>query len=773
MGLFDFFNAKRKKNTTEKIVNISSYENNFEEKIDWSSLIKSEDGSGFNTPYYSLIMHKTNFFNDKDDLLFRGWELIIEIYSNEDYEEQEHNIYPELFIAEASIRSDKSQESFEPFVVANLPEYNHLELGNGLSRLAEGTAEDIANAINNLNTIDYQEFLPHDKLDFTYFFSPDSSIIIKTGNQDNGKVYGYHCELIGAEVYTYDAIWESDKKIKNSLDLENYLFLKTLVDDGYDKFDIPENIGLVKSSSGKINHFSRRDASLLLKDEDKEVYKTLALKYNKEDFNLRWYSAYKDFELPNIDDFLKDNQSEIQKLKTNLKLFYNFNYPAHEIILNKLRSFKICIWDIYPDIIYTLNSDHVHINKYIQENDCPRITIKEYDSTELYYTQLNIEDAKAVEKEKTIISSLELNKSSYKGFYKNLSLILEEDIVESKEKERLENLKRLANIKLSKEGEIHFNNAITEFNNELWEKSILEFNKCINNNPNKEEAFHNRALCKFELNDMSGALIDLEKAININNDEAEHYYMRGLTKSHLKNIQGALEDYNKTIELDKDNISAYLNRALIKTENDYLDLLGAISDYNKILLIENDNFKAFLCRAMTYQKLNNEKFALEDFLKVIELNSNYSYAYKQCVYLYISKNEIDKVNYYTDKYNELEPNDTDLLKIVYAFNHPEEEEVAEDLYYFEKVTHTSKEGLQYLEYALWSCWCYRGEDGEWDYERFGKNEFIEGHFYNNLGEEITIDIFDDFYDKNPESNWIFQFISKELDEVKNKMNETR
>ena len=117
MGIFNFFKGKPKNiindNGRNQIIQIEK-----ENIKEWVSLIESEDSSEFENSYYSLIQHKTDFFLN-DELVFRGWELIIEIWDNEDFNEGYGNIYPDLIVGEAR----KESNEFEAFVITNHPEF--------------------------------------------------------------------------------------------------------------------------------------------------------------------------------------------------------------------------------------------------------------------------------------------------------------------------------------------------------------------------------------------------------------------------------------------------------------------------------------------------------------------------------------------------------------------------------------------------------------------------------------------------------------------------
>ena len=97
------------------------------------------------------------------------------------------------------------------------------------------------------------------------------------------------------------------------------------------------------------------------------------------------------------------------------------------------------------------------------------------------------------------------------------------------------------------------------------------------------------------------------------------------------------------------------------------------------------------------------------------------------------------------------------------------EQIEEDLYYFEKVTHKNDEGFKYTEFAIWNCYCEKDSSDEWDYDTFEKDIYLEIKYFDTNNNEVSESEFDDFYDNDPNSTWEIQFISNNLNDVKEKM----
>jgi len=84
-----------------------------------------------------------------------------------------------------------------------------------------------------------------------------------------------------------------------------------------------------------------------------------------------------------------------------------------------------------------------------------------------------------------------------------------------------------------KTAEEHFYSGVEKANSGDYQGAIEDYNKAIEINPNKAEAYVNRAFAKGELGDFRGAIEDCNKAIELNPKYAEAFYNRGFAKGEL------------------------------------------------------------------------------------------------------------------------------------------------------------------------------------------------------------------------------------------------
>jgi|SRR6185437_14763111 len=153
--------------------------------------------------------------------------------------------------------------------------------------------------------------------------------------------------------------------------------------------------------------------------------------------------------------------------------------------------------------------------------------------------------------------------------------------------------------------------------------AIKEFNKSIENNGNKPDAFSYRAMAKLMLNNISSAMEDHNHAIQLNPNNSNAYYMRGLGKASLKDHIGAISDYSKAIELDPKNSDAFESKA--GSEAALGNYESAVKDLDSVIDLKPRNADAHLHRGMAKFFMNDKISACTDWSKAGELGSSEAY----------------------------------------------------------------------------------------------------------------------------------------------------
>ena len=744
-------------------------------------------------PYYELIEHKADYFlNDK--LIFSGWQLIIEVWNNEDCDDHLGSYWPELI-------AGSSKNSHETFLIVNHPEYDDRRLTNGYSSLVSGNSEDIAKVIVDIREYDFANLLPYDKNNFTYFDSILDSQVIKSGFRlSDDQIIEYKFELIGAELFAFNQIIKYDEQIKSSIHFADYALLIHKLAEGYDEFELPDFVKLQKDENGEIIHSSRMESIHKLTNEEEKIFEKLAKKYNKEASLLMWYTAFKDFELPIYEKFKELVKTEITTITKYLDLFYKFNFPAYAIIVNKLRSYSVSIWDMYPDIVYKYERLKDMHNEITSSVTSDRLRKREFNSTESY--SLTLKKEKEVEKELNYSNIYdEIQSENYIKFQKGLIKIEEELIQVEKQKQQSLAILQKQKEEAISQSNIHYHQGATHINERNYHKAIEELQLSLDILPKRAGAYIDLSACKYEIKDYDGAMSDIEKAFDLDladdsldkmdmwaraQNRARAYYMRALIKTNFGDKDGALDDYTKCLGIDEEHFDARNNRAIIYSDKREYDL--AINDFNYIIDFDEANVierfgdstnfvearaNAYYGRAFLNKRFNNFTLAVKDYEKVIELDPNDIDSIEDCAWIYWELGEIEKTTIFLEKYVEINSENKQINDLLHSIrNRNRDVDILKDVdaYYFEKIEHGNDEDkiVRFTEFAIWSCVCRRGLSGDWDYDFFEKDELLQAKFFDIKKIELSED---DFYDLNdcPDPNTTISKISLELDELKNLM----
>ena len=115
----------------------------------------------------------------------------------------------------------------------------------------------------------------------------------------------------------------------------------------------------------------------------------------------------------------------------------------------------------------------------------------------------------------------------------------------------------------------------------------------------------------------SKTISDFDKLIEANPNDISNYYSRGLLKAAKTDYVGAIKDFNIVVSNNKRDLEALYNRALAKAELD--DFSGAIFDLTEILKFDSKKSDIYFKRSFLYASQGNKTNACLDARKAHSL----------------------------------------------------------------------------------------------------------------------------------------------------------
>jgi tetratricopeptide (TPR) repeat protein len=149
-----------------------------------------------------------------------------------------------------------------------------------------------------------------------------------------------------------------------------------------------------------------------------------------------------------------------------------------------------------------------------------------------------------------------------------------------------------------------------------YEKSISDYTKYINMNPQDEEAYYYRGNAHYALKDFDNAIKDYTTAISIKPDYTNAYNYRGIVYNDLKEYDNAINDFTKVISYKSDYAEAYNNRGLAYFYKSLYE--RSISDYIKFAELKPDDAGIYDNIGYSYLRLKDYTNAIASFKKCIE-----------------------------------------------------------------------------------------------------------------------------------------------------------
>ncbi len=150
------------------------------------------------------------------------------------------------------------------------------------------------------------------------------------------------------------------------------------------------------------------------------------------------------------------------------------------------------------------------------------------------------------------------------------------------------------------------------------DKSLDDYEKVIELDPNYALAYYNRGFVWVVKQDYDKAIEDYRKAISIDSDYASAYVIKASILRAMRKYDNAIKDYDVAISIDPNYANAYYNRGLAKKEHN-VDLEGSKKDFERYLELTADETDIWTKYAYCYIHKLNERINDKELSSIINL----------------------------------------------------------------------------------------------------------------------------------------------------------
>ncbi|MDP5140632.1 MAG: tetratricopeptide repeat protein, partial [Spirosomaceae bacterium] len=154
-----------------------------------------------------------------------------------------------------------------------------------------------------------------------------------------------------------------------------------------------------------------------------------------------------------------------------------------------------------------------------------------------------------------------------------------------------------------------------------------DYNSAIRLNPANSAAYYGRGYAYNKLNNQRNAISDLTKAIEVGNDtrNAKVIYAGPLQKGTLNSLRAAIKDRGRIETFSEDRSEAYYTRGVANFMNG--DEKDALLDLNKSIELNPTYADAHFKRGMVRSAMGLQYEAIADFSNTIKIDGSYAEAY--------------------------------------------------------------------------------------------------------------------------------------------------
>lgn len=159
----------------------------------------------------------------------------------------------------------------------------------------------------------------------------------------------------------------------------------------------------------------------------------------------------------------------------------------------------------------------------------------------------------------------------------------------------------------------------------VWRNSMSLWSDVISKYQNIPAAYNNRGLAFKELNNPERSLQDFSKAINLDPDYEEAFINRGNVYRDQKRNDEAIADYSKAIALNPKLEKAYVNRGILYLFNWREE--EALADFNKAIQLNPNYPESHYHKGLAFYNQKKYTEAIPSYNRAIQLRANYPQAW--------------------------------------------------------------------------------------------------------------------------------------------------
>ncbi len=120
-----------------------------------------------------------------------------------------------------------------------------------------------------------------------------------------------------------------------------------------------------------------------------------------------------------------------------------------------------------------------------------------------------------------------------------------------------------------------------------YELALESFERCVAENPERDEVYYNIGLVQYKMGDLDRAVQSFQKALQFNSNDSESHYNLGLIYIEKKYYSKAIDCFNNSVRIKPLDFNGYYNLGVVYSEMG--DLEHACECINKALLLAPEN----------------------------------------------------------------------------------------------------------------------------------------------------------------------------------------